>query len=199
MAYDDEEFWGFDDDISIYSGHGQRSSTTKAELNNQKDVATVRNLNDLQDIHVLCDQVGGLRNDRWEFGHLNWEDHVTQLEHEGLFENEYLMSVSAHRKLVGILDPFLKRVDYNSHSIEPISVEHIVAVGLQVLSGGRPKDQRHIIGSSRDAAYCAVDDFVEAVNLAPELDILMPQKPEEWDIIYNQYKSKSTNEIALER
>jgi hypothetical protein len=40
-----------------------------------------------------------------------------------------------------------------------------------------------------------VDDFVEAVNLAPELDIAMPASPEEWDEIYNQFKRKSTNEI----
>ena len=49
--------------------------------------------------------------------------------------------------------------------------------------------------SSRAAAYVAFDDFVEAVNLAHELDIVMPQMPEEWDIVYNQFKSKSTNEI----
>jgi len=70
-----------------------------------------------------------------------------------------------------------------------------MAVGLRVLSGGRTKDQRHIIGSSRSAAYKAVDDFVEAVNLSPELAIAMPATPEEWDEIYNQFKSKSTNEI----
>ena len=29
----------------------------------------------------------------------------------------------------------------------------------------------------------AIDEFVEAVNLAPELDIVMPQTPEEWDIV----------------
>ena len=77
-----------------------------------------------------------------------WEDHVTQLEHGGLFANEYLMSVSAHSKLVRILHRFLQSSDYNSHCNEPILVEHIVAVGLRVMSGGRPKDQCHIIGSS---------------------------------------------------
>ena len=74
-------------------------------------------------------------------------------------------------------------------------VEHIIAVGLRVLSGGRPKDQRHIIGSSRAAAYLAVDDFVDAVNLAPELNIDLPTTPEEWEEIYEQYKIKSSNEI----
>ena len=40
-----------------------------------------------------------------------------------------------------------------------------------------------------------MDDFVEAVNLAPEWDIEMPQTPKEWDTIYNHYKMKSINEI----
>ena len=193
--YNDDVSWesaGTPNFLSEFEGSSQR---TDAELNNQKDLASAVELNDLQDVSFLFDLVSGLRNDRWEFSHLNWENHVTQLEHEGLFVNEYLMSVTAHSKLVRILHPFLQRSEFNSCCNVPILVEHIVAVGLRVLSGGRPKDQRHIIGSSRAAAYVAFDDFVEAVNLAPELDIVMPQTPQEWDIVYNQYKSKSTNEI----
>ena len=36
---------------------------------------------------------------------------------------------------------------------------------------------------------------MEAVNLAPELDIAMPAMPEEWDEIYNQFKRKSTHKL----
>ena len=36
---------------------------------------------------------------------------------------------------------------------------------------------------------------MEAVNLTPELNIEMPQTPEEWDEIYNQFKTKSTHKI----
>jgi hypothetical protein len=67
-------------------------------------------------------------------------------------------------------------------------LEHIIAVGIRVLQGAIQKDQSHIIGSSRAAACLAVDDFVDAVNLAPELDIDLPMTPEEWDEIYEQYK-----------
>ena len=98
-------------------------------------------LQDLHDLKFLHHSVIGLRDARWEFYRLNWDEHVTQLEHEGLFTNEYLMSQSAHKKLVRILDPFLQRFEYNSRGPEPILVEHIIAVGLRVLSGGRPKDQ----------------------------------------------------------
>ena len=42
-------------------------------------------------------------------------------------------------------------------------MEHIVAAGLCHLGGGRVKDACHIIGSSRAAAYAAVDDFIDVV------------------------------------
>jgi hypothetical protein len=42
------------------------------------------------------------------------------------------------------------------------------------------KDQRHIIVTSRAACYAAVDDFIDAVNSAPELDIKFPQSVDEW-------------------
>ena len=62
-------------------------------------------------------------------------------------------------------------------------MEHIVACGLHILSGGRPKDQRFIFGSCRDAVYKSFIDFVNAVNMAPELSINMPSTQEEWDTI----------------
>jgi MOSC domain-containing protein YiiM len=52
--------------------------------------------------------------------------------------------------------------------------------GLRTLQGGRVKDQRHIIVTSRAACYAAVDDFIDAVNSAPELDIKFPQSVDEW-------------------
>jgi hypothetical protein len=177
------------DDDSLFS------CTSGTKHDNQKVSSPVAVLSDLQDLFFLHESINQLHCDRWEFKRLDWEAHVAQLQHEGLFENEYLMSLPAHRKLVRILDPILQRTEYNSRGEDPILVEHIMAVGLRVLSGGRTKDQRHIIGSSRSAAYKAVDDFVEAVNLAPELAIAMPATPEEWDEIYNQFKRKSTNEI----
>jgi hypothetical protein len=73
--------------------------------------------------------------------------------------------------------------------------EHIIATGLRFLSGGRPKDLRHIMGCSPRAAYFAVDDFIDAVNAAPELDINLPLSMEEWLSINEQWKKKSTNEI----
>jgi hypothetical protein len=47
----------------------------------------------------------------------------------------------------------------------------------------------------KDASYKAFIDFINAVNIAPELAIEMPSTPEEWSTIYEQYKRKSTDEI----
>jgi hypothetical protein len=98
------------------------------------------------------------------------------------------MTLPTHGKLIRILDPLLQRCEYNSRGSEPILVEHITAVGLRVLSGSRPKDQKWIVSTRRAAAYDAFNDFVEAVNFAPELAINMPQTPDEWETIYRQYK-----------
>ena len=54
---------------------------------------------------------------------------MAQLNHEGYFVNEYMMSLQAHSELVEILCHYLQRKEYNSHSTEPIAVEHIVAAG----------------------------------------------------------------------
>ena len=48
---------------------------------------------------------------------------------------------------------------------------------------------------SLDAAYKADDDFFDAVNAAPKIDIHMPKTDKEWDIINQDFKTKSTNEI----
>ena len=70
-----------------------------------------------------------------------------------------------------------------------------MATGLCFLSGGRPKDLRHIIGCSLRAAYRAIDDFIGAVNAAPELDIKLLQSVEEWVKLNQDWKKKSSNEI----
>jgi len=134
----------------------------------------MNNIKDMEDLLFLQNSASNLRNYRWDHERLDWDSHVAQLTHEKSFVNEYTMSVPAHGKLVRILDPILERDENKSRCSEPIRVEHIVAAGLRVLSGGRTKDQRHIIGSSRTAAYDAVDDFINAVNSAPELDIKLP-------------------------
>ena len=59
-------------------------------------------------------------------------------------------------------------------------------MGLHVLSGGRIKDQHHIIRLSH---------FIDAVNAAPKLDINMPRSKEKLGAFNAGFKMKSTNEI----
>jgi hypothetical protein len=136
-----------------------------------------------------------LRKERLDHSRMSWQRHAAQLIHEDLFVNEYTMSYDAHSELVDILCPFLQRKEYNSRSSEPIAVEHMVAAGLRVLQGGRAKDQRHIVGSSRAACYAMVDDFIDAVNSAPELDIKFPQNPDEWRAVNEGFRKRSFNDI----
>ena len=124
---------------------------------------------------------------------MDWSAHKEQLIHEDLFENEYTMSPSAHGELLEILRPQLQRKEYNSRSTKPIEVEHMVAASLRYLQGGRIKDARHIIKTSQTAAYVAVDDFIYAVNNAPELDIKLPSNAEEWKAVNHGFRAKSFN------
>jgi len=67
-------------------------------------------------------------------------------------------------------------VEFNSPCVESILVEHIVAIGLRVLSGGRTKEQCHITGMHLDAAYKAAGDFFDAVNAAQRLISTCPNR-----------------------
>jgi len=135
------------------------------------------------------------RNTRWHHNRLDWNEHAEQLIHERRFANEYRMSPAAHRNLLRLLDPILQRVEWNSRGSEPILVEHIMALGLRVLAGGQIADNRHIIGASRAAGYKAFDDFVDAVNSHPELDINFPKSAEEWREVNDGFKAKSSDNI----
>ncbi|KAL3771896.1 hypothetical protein ACHAWO_010423 [Cyclotella atomus] len=88
-------------------------------------------------------------------------------------------SFEAHKDLVEI------------RSTEPIAVEHMVAAGLRHLQGGRVKDARHIVKTSRAACYVMVDDFIDAVNSAPELDINLPQNADEWRAVNKGFRRRS--------
>ncbi len=136
------------------------------------------------------------RGARWNHCRLEWDEHVEQLVHEGKFEREYRMSPSAHERLVELLAPRLQRLDWNSRgSSGPIMVEHIIALGLRSLSGGRLLDVRHVIGASLSASYRALDDFINAVNSTPELDINFPNSPEGWKEVNDGFTAKSSDGI----
>jgi hypothetical protein len=65
-----------------------------------------------------------------------------------------------------------------------------VAAGLRTLQGGHVKDQRHII-----SCHAAVDDFIDAINSAPELDIKFPQSVDEWRAVNEGFRRRSDYDI----
>ncbi|KAL7552356.1 hypothetical protein ACHAWF_016576 [Thalassiosira exigua] len=88
---------------------------------------------------------------------------------------------------------YFDRAEYNSRSLEPIRVEHIMTLGLRVMGGGRPKDIRHFAGTSRAASYKAVNDFLNAVNETPELSINFPSGEAEWETVRRGWTAKSSS------
>ena len=56
------------------------------------------------------------RSAHWEHRHMDWQEHVDQLTHEGKFGNEYRMSLSAFQQLVETLAPSLYQDEHHSHS-----------------------------------------------------------------------------------
>ena len=157
------------DDLSIVSSNSTRREWDCEEWSDEEGLQDIQDLEDLE----FLNGVNKMRVDRWEHRRLDWKEHVRQLVHEDSFENEYGMTLSCFNKLVNILSPKLRKKEYNCRD-ELITVEHIVANGLRILGGGRPKDQRHIFGMSRDASYKSFCSFLDALNSAPELDIKMP-------------------------
>ena len=184
-----------DRDKSLNSGSESDSDSDDEALTKRGDYDNINDIKDMEDILFLQRGAMDIRMDRWDHGRINWDAHVAQLEHEDKFVNEYTMSVRAHGNLVRILDPILKRKQYNSRCSEPIQVEHITAIGLRCLQGGRPKDMRHIMGTSTSAAYDALDDFIDAVICAPELDIHLPQTEADWRQVNQGFTRKSSNQI----
>ncbi|KAL7502590.1 hypothetical protein ACHAXN_000526 [Cyclotella atomus] len=151
-------------------------------------------LDTLQQLTMMQQWSDMLRKERLDHSRMSWHHHPNQLLHEGLFVNEYTMSYEAHKDLVEILRPYLQRKEYNSRSTEPIAVEHMVAAGLRTLQGGRVKDARHIVKTLRAACYAMVDDFIDAVNSAPHLDINFPQNADEWRAVNEGFRRRSFND-----
>ena len=94
-----------------------------------------------------------------------------------------------------MLDDSLRREEHRCHDSQAITTRHIIALGLRALGGGRLSDIRHIIGCSKSAAYVALDDFVDAVNTCPELDINFPATAAEWKEVNDGFTAKSSDGI----
>ena len=151
-------------------------------------------LEDLDNLDFLCEPDSS-NQERWDHVRINWDLHVEKLLHEKHFSTEYRMSFNALCDLCLILSPLLERKHEMSRSQERITVTIIVACGLRFLAGGKASDQKHIFGLSRAEVYRDIHLFLKAVNEAPELFIVLPVTPEEWEKLRSGFARKSYNEL----
>ena len=114
---------------------------------------------DIADLAYLS-TLSNVRKERWQHQRLVWENHLQLIFHEETFNNEYRMSYGAFSVRIEILQPILQRNANKCIDSEPIMTEHIMAMGLRYLAGGRVLDNRRFIGMDKSAAYSAVDDFI---------------------------------------
>lgn len=146
---------------------------------------------DLSDLAFLS-RLSDVQKERWQHERLAWDRHLELVFHEETFNNEYRMSYDAFNKLKEILQPILQRNANYCRDADPILTEHVMAMGIRYLKGGTVLDNRRYLNMSRAAAYSAIDDFIDAVNTAPELDICFPTSPEEWNRVREGWQSRSS-------
>ena len=95
-----------------------------------------------------------------------------------------------------ILGPTVARNHSMSEFKEPMIIEIIVACGLQIifacglhiLAGGTQPDQKYIFGLSKTGVHRM---FLVAVNDVTELEIKLPDTPEEWETVQYAFENKS--------
>ena len=88
--------------------------TKGAQSTSDGIIEATNGISDLEDILFLQCSLLNFCIDRWDHKRMSWDNHVAQLEHEGLFLNEYLMTRRTHEKLVSIVAPYLQQAQCNS-------------------------------------------------------------------------------------
>ena len=133
------------------------------------------------------------RKSRWKHIRLNWNYHVSQLLHEGYFENEYRMSHDTWNKLYFILkDKLSPKKNVNAINM-PVTVQLIMGLGLRWLTGTDINACRHIFKMSRTEAYRCAKKFLFAVLESKKLHIKLPTNSNQWRKIKHGFMMKSTN------
>ena len=94
------------------------------------------------------------RQPKWQHDRLNWDQHVTQLQHEGLFDQTCRLSLQSFNKLVGLLKEEIA-VDFmqsirSTGGNDPMYPELVVAASLMAY-GTNTKEIiiQNVIGCSR--------------------------------------------------
>jgi hypothetical protein len=135
------------------------------------------------------------RAEKWYHERLCFSNHVEKLEHEGMFERTYRMSLRAFRKLIGMLGESITLDHRRSGNAVPILPEIVAAIGLRWLAGGNYIDIRHAYGCSVPSIFRLQDLFIDAVLECKDMDIVFPESPEEIRQAALKFQQKSTDGI----
>ena len=85
------------DNESIFSDEEDQS---RKERNVKQDIE------DLEDLQFILTSVTNIKNDRWDHGHLDWDNRVTLLQHEGSFEKNAPSNCKHMGSLCRSLSPY---------------------------------------------------------------------------------------------
>jgi hypothetical protein len=146
------------------------------------------------DYDLLMDMI--IEDDEEEYyKQKTWDLHIEEILHQNSFKEDYRMSYGAWNKLRSILKDYLQRKEQYCRDAESIYIEIIMGIGIRYLTGGMIRDSKRIYNVSRSEAYRCVEQFINAINLAPELAIKMPETTEEWETIRKGFANASSNGI----
>ena len=135
------------------------------------------------------------RRRRWKHIRLNWNLHVAQLQHEDRFFKEYKMTLESWNLLHNMLRPYIQRQCMRSRSLQPITCNIIMGLGMRYLTGSHKSCIRHVFGVSYTECYRCCIDFIKGVNMCPALNINMPTTCAEWDCVKREFRQKSKDGI----
>ena len=82
-----------------------------------------------------------------------------------------------------------------SRTIQPITVDIIMGIGMRYLTGSHKNTVRHVFGVSMTECQRSALTFIDGLTKCKALDICMPRTAGEWDLIRREFKQKSRDGI----
>ena len=176
----------------------------KKLVNNKHPGLTSMDSDDEEDLLMLSmaldemdeEEDGDVRKEEWFRSRLNWNEHVRKLEHEGLFERKYRMTLRAFTKLVDTLRPHLNHHSWKrKKSINPVPIEVMVSSAIRLLAGGSYLDIYETHGMCVAWLYQVRDKVIDAILSSEDLHIKFPSTQEELDNVRVGFMQASTNNL----
>ena len=132
---------------------------------------------------------------------LDVDDHFSRMDHR-LFCKKYRMGKDSFYTLLDILEPHMKSTGEDrgrpgSVPNGPITKSSRLSMALRYCAGGDPADIADHHGVKTDELTKSIWNVVDAINLAPQLDIKFPSSHRAQKDIANGFKEKSNIDIDI--